>query len=113
MLAKTQNLAAATKAIVPYLGGTLQQVPEIYVVASPVAHVSATSAPFLFLHGTADKTMPYEQSLEMESALQAVGIRAELYSAKDADHGFFNFAPYYQPSIERVEQFLDSVFDKH
>lgn len=113
MLARTQNLKGATMAILPFLGGTSDQVPEIYMEASPVAHVSAASAPFLFLHGTADKTMPYEQSLEMMKALQSVGVRAELYSAKDADHGFFNFAPFYQPSIERVEQFLNSVFGKN
>jgi pectinesterase len=112
MLARTQNSRAAIQAITRFLGGTSDQVPEIYMEASPVAHVSTTSAPFLFLHGTADTTMPYEQSLEMQRALQAVGVRAELYSAKDANHGFFNFPPFYQPSIQRVEQFLGNVFHK-
>lgn len=112
MLPRTQSPKAATQAIVPFLGGTIAEVPEIYVSASPVAHVSATSAPFLFLHGTGDTTMPYGQSLEMIDALHSVGVRAELYSAKDANHGFFNFPPYYQPSTERMEQFLDSVFRK-
>jgi arylsulfatase A len=112
MLARTQNPKAATQAIVPFLGGMEAAVPEIYVDASPVAHVSATSAPFLFLHGTSDTTMPYQQSLEMIDALHSVGVRAELYSAKDANHGFFNSPPFYQPSTERMEQFLNSVFHK-
>jgi arylsulfatase A len=112
MLARTQNPKAAITAVTKFLGGTWKQVPEKYMEASPVAHVSATAAPFLFLHATGDTTMPYAQSLEMQSALQAVGVRAEIYSVKDANHGFFNFEPYYQSSIERVEQFLDSVFSK-
>jgi pectinesterase len=112
VLARTKNLRTVTKFTTIFLGGTSDQVPEIYMEASPVAHVSATSAPFLFLHGTADNTLPYQQSLEMQSALQAVGVRAELYSAKDADHGFFNTPAFYQPSLERMEQFLDSVFGK-
>jgi pectinesterase len=113
LLPRTQKPDVVIPAVTKFLGGTEDQVPEIYVEASPVTHVSATSPPFLFLHGTADTTLPYRQSLEMQSALQAVGVRAELYSAKDANHGFFNYPPFYEPSIERVQQFLDSVFDKH
>ena len=107
---KTQNPTAVTKAVDAFLGGPLEEkVPEIYVEAAPIAHVSATSAPFLFLHGTADTTLPFSQSVEMQKALQAVGVRAELYSAQDANHGFFNSAPFYEPTLKRMQEFLDSV----
>lgn len=117
MLARTQMPVRtgppyAVPVITKFLGGTADQVPEIYMEASPVAHVSATSAPFLFLHGDSDTTMPIEQSTEMQHTLEAVGVRAELYIAKGGNHGFFNYEPYYQPSLERMEQFLDSVFGK-
>jgi pectinesterase len=93
-----------------FLGGTLNQVPELYVEASPVAHVSATSAPFLILHGTGDTTVPYTQALEMQKALQSVGVTAELFSAKDANHGFFQQPRYFEPTVQRMEEFLRSVF---
>jgi len=108
-LEKTQNPTAVTKALVAFLGGPLEKVPEIYIEASPVAHVSTTSAPFLFLHGTADTTLPFPQSVEMRDALQAVGVRAELYSAEGGNHGFFNFPPFYEPALKRMLEFLDSV----
>jgi acetyl esterase/lipase len=106
---KTSSPAAVTRAVVPFLGGSLEKVPETYVEASPVAHVSTTSAPFLLLHGTADTTLPFSQSVEMRDALQAVGVRAELYSAENANHGFFNRPPFYEPALERMKAFLDSV----
>lgn len=108
-LEKTQNPGAVTKAVQAFLGGPLEKVPEVYMGASPITHVSTTSAPFLFLHGTADTTLPFSQSEEMRNALQAVGVRAELYSAEGGNHGFFNSPPFYEPALRRMQQFLDSV----
>ncbi len=110
MLARTQSPQIAIPAVTKFLGGTSSQVPEIYMEASPVAHVCKNAPPFLFLHGTADKTMPFEQSTEMQKALQAVGVRAELYSAQGGNHGFYRTPAFYQPSLERMKVFLDSVF---
>jgi len=107
---KTQNPEAVTKAVYAFLGGPLEKVPEVYVEASPIAHVSTDSASFLLLHGTADTTLPFSQSVEMREALQSVGIRAELYSAQGGNHGFFNFPPFYEPALKRMQEFLDSVF---
>lgn len=109
---KTQSPTAVTKAVEAFLGGSLDEIPEVYVAASPVAHVSAATPPFLFLHGTADTTLPYSQSIEMQNALHAVGVRAELFTAEGANHGFFNRAPFYQPSVERMYAFLESVLNK-
>ena len=109
---RTQQPQAVHNAVIPFLGGPLDKVPEVWVEASPVAHVSKTSPPFLILHGTGDTTVPYQQALEMQKALQAVGVRAELYTAEGAEHGFFNRPPYYEPTLLRMEQFLRSVFGK-
>jgi len=108
-LEKTQNPEAVSKAIDAFLGGQLETIPEVYMEASPVAHVSTTSPPFLFLHGTADTTLPFSQSTEMQEALLAVGVRAELYRAEGANHGFFNTPPFYEPALKRMQQFLDGI----
>lgn len=109
MLPKTKN-ADARKAVEGFFGGPMEEYPELYVQASAVAHVSRLSPPFLFLHGSADTTMPFSQSTEMQQALQAVGVRAELYTAIGGTHGFFNRPQYFDASLHRMEQFLDSVF---
>jgi dipeptidyl aminopeptidase/acylaminoacyl peptidase len=102
--------AAVENVLATFLGGKLPEAPELYVEASPVAHVSRESPPFLLLHGTGDTTVPYVQVLEMQEALKGAGVRADLYSQPGARHGFFNSAPYYQPTLERMEEFLHSVF---
>ena len=80
--------------------------------ASPIAHVSKTSAPFLFLHGDSDTTIPMQQSLEMQKALQSVGVHAEFYPVKNGKHGFINFLEYLEPVNRQMEGFLDSVFGR-
>jgi acetyl esterase/lipase len=107
---KSPNQHLVENVVTKFLGGTLHEVSEVYVEASPVAHVSSSDPPFLLLHGTADTTAPYAQALEMQKALARSGVRVDLYSAKGANHGFFNSPPYYQPTLERMEKFLRSVF---
>ncbi len=109
---RTKQPQAVRDAVLPFLGGALDQIPEVWLEASPVAHAGIGCPPFLLLHGTADKTAPYQQSLEMQKALQDVGVRAELYAAQGADHGFFNRPPYFEPTLLRMEQFLRSIFNR-
>ena len=47
---------------------------------------------------------------ELKEALDAVGVRADLFTADDAGHGFFNRTPWFQPTLERLEAFLRDVF---
>ncbi len=99
----------ASGAVRSFLGGPYEKMPQAFAQASPITHAGKGSAPHLFLHGTADATVPYEQSVEMHRKLKAAGVRAELYSAEGAPHGFFNRPPHYQPALERMEQFFGSV----
>jgi len=107
---KSPNRSLIERSVPQFLGGPLHEVPEVYVEASPVAHACKHSPPFLLLHGTADTTSPYSQALEMQKALERAGGKAELYSAKGANHGFFNSSPYYEPTLMQMERFLRSVF---
>jgi acetyl esterase/lipase len=107
---KSPSQRPTEQVVLKFLGGPLQKVPEIYVEASPVAHVSSGDPPFLLLHGTADTTVPYGHALEMQKALERAGVKVELYSARGANHGFFNSPPYYKPTLARMAKFLRSVF---
>ncbi len=103
---------AAVDAVSRFLGGPYDKLAAVYSQASPVMHAGKDSAPHLLLHGTADTTVPYQQSVNMQKKLQAAGARAELYTAEGAPHGFFNRPPHFQPTLERLEQFLDAVLRK-
>jgi acetyl esterase/lipase len=96
---------ADQRALYEFLGSSYQENLDLWAEASPVRHVGEDSAPFLFLHGTEDRTVPYRRSVEMRDKLEAAGVRAEIFTA-DGAHGFFNGPPWYQPSLEAMEEFF-------
>ncbi len=55
--------------------------------ASPVTYVNKDMPPFLLIHGTADATVPYDQSVKMRDRIQQVGAACELYSVEGGAHG--------------------------
>jgi acetyl esterase/lipase len=55
--------------------------------ASPLAHVSSDDPPFLFVHGDADKTVPFSQSTKMQAALAKAGVAAKVITIEGGDHG--------------------------
>jgi acetyl esterase/lipase len=73
---------------------------------SPVHYVSKDNPPFLILQGTADELVPYEQSAELEGALQKSGAYVMLQTFPGAGHGgeIFNNNP-------AVFQLIKSFFD--
>jgi pectinesterase len=93
--------------LIAYLGCPFREDPGTWIAASPFYHVSSRSAPFLFLCGDEDPL--YGQSTQMMEALHAAGVRAELYTASGAAHGFFNTRPWFDPTLRRMEQFFDRV----
>jgi acetyl esterase/lipase len=59
-----------------------------YREASPIAHVSASSAPMLLLHGDADQTVSFRQAEVMEAAMRKVGIDVRLIRLPGGGHSF-------------------------
>lgn len=55
--------------------------------ASPINYVSADAAPFLLVHGDADRSVPFHQSEMMEAALKKAGVPVKLVRIEGGDHG--------------------------
>ena len=55
--------------------------------ASPVNRVQKHMPPFLFIQGTADKTVPFESSPLMCDAMKKVGAQCVVLKVEGADHG--------------------------
>jgi acetyl esterase len=54
---------------------------------SPINHVSATSPPFLLIHGTDDNVVPFAQSERFCDKLRSAGVGCELYPVQGGGHG--------------------------
>lgn len=72
------------------LGGTLEEVRELYLKASPVNHVHRDAPAFLLVHGGADELVPPEQSELFYEALKKAGVDATLHIVEGARHGSAN-----------------------
>jgi acetyl esterase/lipase len=98
--------AGAGKAVSDFLGANYAQNPGRWAEASPMTYVDADSAPTLFLHGDADTTVPYRQSVDMRDKLKAAGVYTDLFTGKGAKHAFFNNPPFYEPTLKKMEEFF-------
>jgi alpha-L-fucosidase 2 len=76
--------------------------------ASPVTYVTQGLPPFLFIHGTGDKTVPFEQSVEMCDKLKEAGDACELYPVEGAPHGVAGWEnhPEWQPYKQKFTAWL-------
>ena len=81
--------------------------PDLTKAANPITYVSKTSAPTLFMHGTADTIVSPSQTDLVFQALQKQGIPSERYLLKDAAHG----GVYWQQ--ESVFDIITAWFDKY
>jgi acetyl esterase/lipase len=62
-----------------FLGVSFRSDPQLWVEASPVAHVSGAAPPFLLYHGGLDRLVEADQSRHLQRRLAAAGVRAELH----------------------------------
>lgn len=97
-------------AAVRYLGGTPEEMPEGYELASPLRHIDERTPPCFLLHGTADETVPFNQSTRFAEAMHSRGLRAELVLVEGVRHGFFNQAPHFEETWPSIESFVLSAF---
>jgi acetyl esterase/lipase len=70
---------------------------EQQTTLSPCHHVRPDLVPTIIFHGTADKTVPFENAERFTRLMHAAGNTCVLVPFDGKDHGFFN-APFFRPS---------------
>jgi acetyl esterase/lipase len=77
---------------------------------SPINHVRPGLPPFLLIHGDADKSVPYQQSINFQAKLRAAGVPCELITVKGAPHSLIEGVKidpsYREPMIAWLRQTL-------
>jgi acetyl esterase/lipase len=69
---------------------------------SPINYVKPGLPPFLLIHGDADKSVPYPQSLHFQAKLRAAGVPCELITIPGAPHSLVawdQIDPSYKPQL--------------
>jgi len=82
-----KSLPDAISATAQFLGGSIDDVPEVYVKASLLSHVHAGAPPFLIIHGAQDPVVPLSQSELLRDALLRAGAEVEFHAIERAGHG--------------------------
>ncbi|WP_101675742.1 alpha/beta hydrolase [Alloalcanivorax mobilis] len=74
------------KLVPQFLGGSQAERPDVYASASPITHVTAATPPFFLYHGTLDHVVPVDHAEDFRAALQANGVRNELFLLRGRGH---------------------------
>jgi len=74
---------------------------------SPVLHLAKDSPPTLLFYGTDDFLI--RQGDEFMQRSRELGHRAEMMTAPNEPHGFFNRSPWREKTLLRADQFLASL----
>jgi acetyl esterase/lipase len=87
-----------------FLGGSPEEMTEVYEEASPILAVDKTHPPTFLYHGTADWIVDVEHSRRFRDALVAAGVPVQLV---ESDHGHFSGALFADESVDQAFDFLD------
>ena len=68
------------------LGATTAITPATMDAASPLTHVTPAAPPFLFIHGDHDQSVPIQQSIDLQHALEARHVSADLITIPGGPH---------------------------
>jgi acetyl esterase/lipase len=96
------------------LGGSLDEVPEMADLASPIHHVSAACPPTLMFQGTHDAVVPLGAARRLHRALERAGVPVVYVEYPWAEHAFdLMYPPLANPAAKAalydLERFLACV----
>jgi acetyl esterase/lipase len=90
-----------------FFGGNLETKLKEHIRASPLYWVTPDAAPTLFIHGTNDDHVAYEQCTWIFEKMKAATVDAELLTMEGAGHGFKG------ADAEKADAAALAFLDKH
>lgn len=90
-----------------WLGGTYNEVPEVWEDASALSHVSNKTPPTLFLASKYPRFLAGRE--EYMQVLSDAGIYTEVQFLEDAPHSFWLMHPWFKPTMKYILRFLNKT----
>jgi acetyl esterase/lipase len=72
--------------LAPFLGGTRQQLPEVYREASPIEHVTPDDPPIFVFHGEEDQLVPIKYAERLKQRLEAAQVTLQYLAIPKKSH---------------------------
>lgn len=88
------------------IGGPVQERKEIARQLNPITHLSKGDPPILIAHGTADRTVPFNQSELLRDAMREKNLDVALIAIEGGGHGGWN-------GPARLNEIITQFLDKH
>ncbi len=104
--AAAEESPALANYITELLGGSREEVPDIWLEASAASWVDGSEPPFLLIHGEEDHSIPPAQSQAFAALLKSAGGEVELLLIPDASHNKIKSSA---QSLEAVENFINRL----
>jgi acetyl esterase/lipase len=82
------------------------------VEMSPINDIVPGLPPFLLIHGTADQSVPFDQSIQLRKRLQEVGGVCDLIELQDASHTIANWPQVDPEYLDKMVDWLGARLDR-
>lgn len=105
----TEEVRRDHKAIVSYMGGTYEEMPDRYETASPLWQLHEQAPPTCVIHGTVDQLVPITQSDRLVEKLAALEIPHEYSRINGWPHAM----DVVEPVCAHVQALATHFFDRH
>ncbi|WP_105103734.1 alpha/beta hydrolase [Microbulbifer pacificus] len=90
-----------------WFGGRFEEVPHLWREASPLEYAGSGSPPTLFINSS--KPRFHAGRDEYVARLTAANVQTEVMTHRETPHPYWLFDPWFEPTAERVENFLERV----
>ena len=96
------------KLVPAFIGKPCAEALPSYRDASPIAHVSPGDPPVFLYHAGLDRLVPLDQAERYQAALDAAGVRSELFVIRGHGHisGFFFDGAAVDAALEFLDRYL-------
>jgi pectinesterase len=91
-----------------WFGYSKAERPEIWQEASPLAHVSRSTPPTIFINSSVDRM--HAGRTDFIKVLDEHGTYSTIKSFPDAPHTFMFFNPWFEPTLIAITDFMNKVF---